>query len=198
MRAARARNVRQGRPPAAAWRGSHSRSPWRSHPPRCGRAQPAREDRGRRRRHGTTRTQGNDGRRRGLRLGNDKARRNCSDQGLSLLDGLGGQAFRRPCPAFVEQDQPDRDACAMLGIEVPEDGDLDTRVYCFADHRIAGGGGAVRCEARWHDRDAAPARCQTQQRGTQMTGARETVLAASLAPAEGRVHQHDTWRLAGR
>src|SRR3546814_16262185 len=68
----------------------------------------ATEDRGRRRHHGAARTQGNDGRRRGFRLGNDTARRNGSDQGLGLLDGLGGQSFRRSCPTFVARSEERR------------------------------------------------------------------------------------------
>src|SRR3546814_11210761 len=74
---------------------------------------------------------------------------------------------------------------------------LDTRVRGFADHRIAGGSGAIRCEARWHDCDAAATRRQAQQCGTQMASAREAVLAPTFAPAEGRVHQHDARGIAG-
>src|SRR3546814_21101200 len=90
------------------------------------------------------------------------------------------------------------DVCSSdLGIGVTEDGDLDTRVRGFADHRIAGGSGAIRCEARWHDCDAAATRRQAQQCGTQMASAREAVLAPTFAPAEGRVTQHAARGIAG-
>ena len=157
----------------------------------------AAEDRRRRWFGGGARSKGDDGRRWRLRLGHGKTRRDASDQRRGFLNRLGGQAFRWPCPAFVEYDQADRDAGAMLGIGVAEDRDLDTRVRGLADHRIAGGRCTVRCEAGWHDRDAAAARCQPEQRGTQMTGAGEAVLAPTVAPAEGRVHQHEARGNAG-
>src|SRR3546814_17505442 len=69
--------------------------------------------------------------------------------------------------------------------------------YTTLFRSIAGGSGAIRCEARWHDCDAAATRRQAQQCGTQMASAREAVLAPTFAPAEGRVHQHDARGIAG-
>src|SRR3546814_7161375 len=95
-------------------------------------------------------------------------------------------------PALVVNDQPDRDAGAMLGIGPPENGDFGSRAGNFGNRDIAPHAAAIERKCRRHDGNASSAVGEAQQGGAKVACAGMEVLASALAAAERRVDEEDS------